>query len=118
MGSPSSAPLGPARPTPGYAALHRDYVPPPPDPDVRRPSIVRHLLLFAATVATTTIVGVGHYYGFLAAPNGVFPPIVSWTQYLNGLWYSGAVLAILGTHEMGHYFACRYYRVDASLPYF
>ena len=118
MGSASSAPLGPARPTPGYAAQHRDYVPPAPDPDVRRPSIVRHLLLFAATVATTTIVGVGHYYGFLAAPSGAFPPIVAWTQYLNGLWYSGAVLAILGTHEMGHYLACRYYRVDASLPYF
>jgi membrane-associated protease RseP (regulator of RpoE activity) len=43
---------------------------------------------------------------------------VSWLQYLNGLWYSAAVLGILGAHEMGHYLACRYYRVDASLPYF
>ena len=33
-------------------------------------------------------------------------------------WYSGTVLAILGCHELGHYFACRYYDVDASLPYF
>lgn len=37
---------------------------------------------------------------------------------MRGLWYSGTVLAILGAHELGHYFACRYYRVDASLPYF
>jgi membrane-associated protease RseP (regulator of RpoE activity) len=37
---------------------------------------------------------------------------------LNGLWYSGAVLLILGAHEFGHYFACRYYNVNASLPYF
>jgi len=37
---------------------------------------------------------------------------------VNGLWYSGSILAILGAHEFGHYFACRYYRVDASLPYF
>ena len=28
------------------------------------------------------------------------------------------ILAILGCHEFGHYFACRYYNVDASLPFF
>ena len=32
--------------------------------------------------------------------------------------YSGTILAILGCHELGHYFACRYYDVDASLPVF
>lgn len=37
---------------------------------------------------------------------------------LRGLWYSGTTLAILGCHELGHYFACRYYDVDASLPFF
>jgi membrane-associated protease RseP (regulator of RpoE activity) len=34
------------------------------------------------------------------------------------LWYSLSILAILGAHEFGHYYACRYYGVDASLPYF
>jgi membrane-associated protease RseP (regulator of RpoE activity) len=38
-----------------------------------------------------------------------------WPQ---GLWYSGTLLLILGAHEMGHYLACRYHRVDATLPYF
>jgi membrane-associated protease RseP (regulator of RpoE activity) len=28
------------------------------------------------------------------------------------------LLSILMAHEMGHYVACRYYRVDATLPYF
>jgi membrane-associated protease RseP (regulator of RpoE activity) len=28
------------------------------------------------------------------------------------------LLSILLAHEMGHYLACRYYRVDATLPYF
>ena len=35
---------------------------------------------------------------------------------LPGFWYSGTILAILGCHELGHYLACRYYDVDASLP--
>src|SRR5262249_54740285 len=29
-----------------------------------------------------------------------------------------ALIAILLSHEMGHYLACRYYRVDATLPHF
>jgi membrane-associated protease RseP (regulator of RpoE activity) len=37
---------------------------------------------------------------------------------LRGLLYSVPVLLILGSHEFGHYFACRYYGVDATLPYF
>ena len=114
MGFPSSDPSGPARPTPGYAALQRDYVPPPPEPDVRRQPIVRHLVLFAATLLATTVTGIDHYVGFTggaAAPTG-------WALYQHGLWYSAAVLGILGAHEMGHYLACRYYRIDASLPYF
>ena len=46
------------------------------------------------------------------------PDFTSLGFYLKGLWYSGTVLAILGCHEMGHYLACRYYRVDVSLPFF
>ena len=41
-----------------------------------------------------------------------------WALLVRGLWYSVTILAILGSHELGHYFACRYYDVDASLPYF
>jgi len=119
MGSPSSDPLGPARPTPGYAALDRDYVPPAPEPDARRQPIVRHLVLFAATLLMTTFVGTAHYYGFTADFGDQVPQqLPGWTAYFNGLWYSLAILSILGAHEMGHYIACRYYRVDASLPYF
>jgi membrane-associated protease RseP (regulator of RpoE activity) len=40
------------------------------------------------------------------------------TWLLGGWAYSITVLGILGCHEFGHYFACRYYDVDASLPYF
>ena len=40
------------------------------------------------------------------------------TWFIDGLAYSLSLLAILGAHEFGHYLACRYYRVDSSLPYF
>ena len=35
-----------------------------------------------------------------------------------GLTFAGSLLAILATHEAGHYFACRRYAVDATLPFF
>lgn len=40
------------------------------------------------------------------------------TTLSGGLAYSITILLILGAHEMGHYLACRYYQVDASLPFF
>lgn len=35
-----------------------------------------------------------------------------------GVEFSAALLAILTAHEFGHYFFCRYYGVDATLPFF
>jgi membrane-associated protease RseP (regulator of RpoE activity) len=78
-----------------------------------------HVLLFMLTLASTTLVGAAHYAGFLDAFRGSpelpmpFPAL-----FLRGLWYSATILLILGSHEMGHYLACRYYDVDASLPFF
>src|SRR5262249_46298699 len=34
------------------------------------------------------------------------------------LSYSLSLIAILGAHEMGHYVACRLYRIEATLPFF
>ena len=40
-------------------------------------------------------------------------------QFLaQGLIFSGSLLAILTSHEFGHYLFCRYYGVDATLPFF
>jgi membrane-associated protease RseP (regulator of RpoE activity) len=77
-----------------------------------------HLLLFVLTFLSTTTIGVGHYVAFLS--DYVSPaPAVHWPGVLvHGLWYSATILLILGAHEMGHYLACRYYQVDASLPFF
>jgi membrane-associated protease RseP (regulator of RpoE activity) len=78
-----------------------------------------HVLLFALTIASTTLVGAGHYASFLDDFSGGGPPPMPFAALMvRGLWYSGTILAILGCHELGHYFACRYYGVDASLPFF
>lgn len=61
--------------------------------------------------------GSHHYLGF----QGDFQASAELSQVpslATGLWYSLSILAILGMHEMGHYFACQYYGVRASLPYF
>jgi len=78
-----------------------------------------HFLLFALTVASTTMVGASQYAAFLADFRSSGPLHLSGPALLlRGVWYSGTILAILGCHELGHYFACRYYDVDASLPFF
>jgi membrane-associated protease RseP (regulator of RpoE activity) len=35
-----------------------------------------------------------------------------------GPWYAFGILLILGAHEFGHYFACRWHNVDCTLPFF
>jgi len=104
------------RPMPAFAApVGEDVftVTPPP-----RERWVRHAVLLALTLVSTTYFGGYHYLGFLF-DFGADAPVVSHSQFwMGGLWYSLTILAILGCHEMGHYLACRYYRVSATLPYF
>jgi membrane-associated protease RseP (regulator of RpoE activity) len=78
-----------------------------------------HVLLLVLTLVTTMITGV-QYYGSFISGLGTHPitGVSDGALFLGGAWFSIAVLAILGAHELGHYFACRYYDVDASLPFF
>lgn len=77
------------------------------------PRLWPHLLLFVLTVGTTLS-------AYPVSFGGVFP----WDALgLSGLWedalaFSMALLAILGSHEMGHYVLARLHKVDATLPYF
>jgi membrane-associated protease RseP (regulator of RpoE activity) len=85
-----------------------------------------HVLLLGLSLLTTTIVGVVLAQSFqsnraldLDQYVNVVPLLVSrpWLL-LDGLPYSLTLMTILLGHELGHYFACRYYGIDASLPYF
>lgn len=80
--------------------------------------IPRHVALLLLTFLSTTVAGAGHYEGFLTAFSPTPSGLTLAQLLVGGLWYSGTILAILGCHELGHYFACRYYDVDASLPFF
>ncbi len=68
-----------------------------------------HVVLFLATLATTTLAG-----AFGAGEN----PFVSPPALLAGLPFSLTLLAILFSHEMGHWLLARHHRVPTSLPYF
>jgi len=86
--------LDPGYPTRPDVPMSPETVPPylwQPRPKFRN-RVWLHSLLFLLTIASTTLVG--------------------------GWAYSLTILSILGCHEFGHYFMCRYYDVDASLPYF
>ena len=76
-----------------------------------------HVLLLVLTLITTTLAGGFHYYSFVS-DLGRREVAVEWSLLVHGLWYSVTVLAILGAHELGHYFACRLHNIDASLPFF
>ncbi|MFO7301284.1 MAG: site-2 protease family protein [Acidobacteriota bacterium] len=78
----------------------------------------RHLLLFVLTFFTTTFAQAFLiFWGTLGTGTNPFLGFNA-DVFREGLWYSLPLLTILSAHEFGHYFACRYHRVDATLPFF
>ena len=76
-----------------------------------------HVTLFLVTLLFTTAVGALHYVSYISE-FGRRPVELTWGSLVDGLWYSLTLLGILGAHEFGHYYYCRRYNVDATLPYF
>lgn len=72
------------------------------------------LLLLAATLFTTTLVGAETAGVKLTLEKILSDP----TILLNGLPYALALVFILGVHELGHYLTARYYKIRSTLPYF
>lgn len=89
-----------------------------PAPAVGRPSrLWVHVLLFVLTVLSTLVAGT------LQAPGDSAERVGSLLSFFRAHWTAGipftvALLGILGTHELGHYFVARRYGLDVSLPYF
>ena len=77
-----------------------------------QPKYWLHILLFLTTFFTTTLAGL--FFLNLWFP---YAPLTL-TLIFMGFPYSISVLAILGCHEFGHYFAAMFHRIKTSLPYF
>ncbi len=86
-----------------------------------------HILLFLLTVLSTSFVGARMVENFeqnrptfnLDEDLPAYAEIFQAPERIAaGLMFSAPLLIILLAHEFGHYFACSYYRLDASLPYF
>jgi len=84
--------------------------------DVGEPSRAGvNLLLFALTVLSTLAAGCLVAGSF---PFVTFNPFLQPWRLLDGVPFSFTLLAILGTHEFGHYFTARFYGASVSLPFF
>jgi len=89
-----------------------------------RRALVVAILLFIATVVSTLSVGAQFAQDYA---DGVAPftsDFTPWRSFatlrllLKGLPFSFTLMTILLAHELGHFFACRYYGIAASYPYF
>ncbi len=84
-----------------------------------------NVLLLVLTVLSVACTGVLMHGRGLEALIGVLnAPAVGrhWADLgraiVQGLGFTVALLSILGIHELGHYLAARWHRVDVTLPYF
>ncbi|MBI5328043.1 MAG: site-2 protease family protein [Deltaproteobacteria bacterium] len=68
-----------------------------------------NIILFLATVVTTTIAGASH-----CGVNLFLEP----SKFALGLPYAFGIMAILGIHDLGHYIFARRHGIDTTLPYF
>jgi hypothetical protein len=75
----------------------------------RRSPVAVNVVLFLASIGTTVWAGALHQGVNLLTDPG---------QFMVGVPYAAALLAILGVHEFGHYFMARWHGVDVTLPYF
>jgi hypothetical protein len=96
----------------------------PPSPPPNRYWV--HGLLFLLTMLTTTVVGVALQSAFdrnlpFDVEQNLETYALVWRHpavLFRGLPFSLTLAAILLAHEFGHYLACLYYRIYATLPYF
>lgn len=99
---------------------------PVPDPAARAPRVERRpwlrWVLFGLTVVSVGYIGwLWEGGGQVWAERGILASFREFARppsWISALPYTFSVLAILGSHEMGHYLACRYYGIPATPPYF
>ncbi len=125
---PASAPTAERQPieSPGHASVDPAsgrfaYTSPRAAPVTYPPRIRGNVLMFVLTLACTIYWGFLQYQQFYAEElRGLVTlnPIRAPEALLGGIPFGLAIITFLLAHEMGHYLACRHYRISATLPYF
>ena len=98
--------------------------PPPRPKSPRRRRRALPLALFLLTCVSTFFAGATNwlptYYLFSCVGTMSLMPLrrAMISHWDDGLIYAACVLAILLTHEMGHFLTTHYYRIPTSFPYF
>lgn len=77
----------------------------------KKDNYILHIGLLLATIVTTIFAGVQWTTGIMTGP-------YEFSMMKSGLLYSAAIIFIISCHEFGHYFAARYHKVDATLPFY
>jgi Zn-dependent protease len=85
-----------------------------------------NILLFIVTCLSAFVVGLSWSVNYTFSddlalnPQSLPPPqVFSDPRIVNlSLVYAAVLIAILLGHEMGHYLTCRFYRIEATLPFF
>jgi membrane-associated protease RseP (regulator of RpoE activity) len=87
-----------------------------PGPSTREGLLSATLLLL--TAITTTFAGLDYVIGGIGFSNVLRVLFLKPSSLLLGLSFSFPLLSILLAHELGHFFACKYYGMRCTLPYF
>lgn len=82
---------------------------------VQPPRRRRALVLFGLTLVSTFLAG-GFFFGSDTFDRLRSLPVLGWP--VSGTPFAVTLLAILGVHELGHYFTARHHGASVSLPYF
>jgi hypothetical protein len=100
---------------------------------VRDQKYFLHGFLFAVTILSTLFWGaymmLAHEYTMQMIAHHASPKIIDEFSFFKQVWqnpallykgvaYSLAIMLVLFSHEMGHYLACCYYGINATLPFF
>jgi membrane-associated protease RseP (regulator of RpoE activity) len=92
----------------------------------RRRSLAIAVLLFLLTLVSTLAVGTQYASSYATGRSPDFDAFLSTYAslfahpqlLLAGMPFAFTLIGILLAHELGHFFACRYYGISASYPYF
>lgn len=93
------------------------FLVPTPERPRFRPRWLINLVLFVITIFSVMLMGMEVPPSAIPAGGGISMDLIL-RYILTGWPFALSMLGILFAHEMGHYVACRIYKVPATLPYF